>query len=571
MRVATRTLADQTFWYPTFEHLATLPQPQDTQYGRAGMTDLINILLVDDEPRNLDALELILNDPGYRLIRAESADRALRELLQNHVAAIVLDVKMPEISGFELAHLIKSNKRFRQIPIVFLTAYLLDDAHAVAGYDAGAVDYLTKPVNPLILRHKIAVFADLFRKTRALAELNDTLEQRVRERTAELERSEAALRAAAEQKDRFIATLAHELRNPLAPLRTGLDILMQRPDAPVSASSRTLGAMNRQLTHMVRLIDDLLDVSRISRGALELRLDTADLVSIVEDAIDVVRPYVERRNQTVRFETDVRVYADVDATRVSQIIVNLIHNASKFSPEEAEIRVEIEIDHHAAARIRVIDSGVGIAATDLEHVFEMFARVDGAAPTGSSGLGIGLSLGRRLAEAHGGSLTASSESEGCGSTFTLTLNGARSVRTSRAALSSGRGIRPESPASRLEIVVIEDNEDAAETLMLWLEQMGHDVKLARTGPEGLELLRGCSPQLVLCDVGLPGMDGIEVCQRLKAETSRDQPVMVALTGWGMDADRKRTRDAGFDHHLVKPVAPDKLRDIIETICLQSPQ
>ena len=239
----------------------------------------IKILLVDDENRNLDALEAILDDPTYELLRADDAEKALRLLLANDVAAIVLDVKMPVVSGFELAQMIKGTKKFRQIPIVFLTAHLLDDDHVLTGYGAGAVDYLTKPVKPQILRHKIAVFADLFRKTRALAELNEHLETRVQERTAELEKSESALRVAARQKDLFLATLAHELRNPLAPLRTGLDVLLKEHDD--ATARRTLSVMNRQLDHMVRLVDDLLDVSRISRGTLEIRREHVDLASVM--------------------------------------------------------------------------------------------------------------------------------------------------------------------------------------------------------------------------------------------------------------------------------------------------
>src|SRR6187455_498540 len=191
----------------------------------------INILLVDDEQRNLDVLEVILDDPRYRVLRADDADKALRLLLEHEIAAIVLDIKMPGVSGFELAKLIKGTKKYREIPIVFLTAYMVGDQDVIAGYGAGAVDYLTKPVNPLILRHKVAVYAELFRKTRALAELNENLEERVRERTAELERSEQALRETNAKKDQFIAVLSHELRNPLAPLRFGLGILSkQLPD-----------------------------------------------------------------------------------------------------------------------------------------------------------------------------------------------------------------------------------------------------------------------------------------------------------------------------------------------------
>ncbi|HEX7840976.1 MAG TPA: response regulator [Kofleriaceae bacterium] len=523
----------------------------------------VSILLVDDEPRNLDALEAILDDPSYRLIRADSADSALRELLQNDVAAIVLDIKMPGISGFELASLIKGMKKFRQTPIVFLTAYLLEDEDVLAGYGAGAVDYLTKPIKPAILRHKIAVFADLFRKTRALAELNDTLEQRVRQRTEDLERSEAALRDADRQKDQFLATLAHELRNPLAPLRTGLDLLVQSSEAGTPPAARVLAAMNRQLNHMVRLIDDLLDVSRISRGVLELRREPSDLGSIIRNAIDAARPFIASKQQMVEFESRAAARADVDPTRVAQIIGNLLHNASKFSASRAQLRVELTRDRDDAI-IRVIDPGIGIPAAEIERAFDMFAQVRNPSTAGGSGLGIGLALARRLAELHGGTLVGSSAGEGRGSTFTLTLKNINALPNVARAPGSANAPRP-AQNGKLEIVIIEDNDDAADTLAMWLEEMGHSVKIARTGPEGLELVRDSRPQLVLCDVGLPGMDGVEVCRQVKALAMVSQPVMVALTGWGMEADRKRTREAGFDHHLVKPVAPDKLREILSAV------
>jgi signal transduction histidine kinase len=536
--------------------------------SKIGMEEPINLLLVDDEPRNLDALEAILDDPSYHLLRADNADAALRQLLQHQVAAIVLDIKMPGVSGFELANLIKGTRKYRQIPIVFLTAYHVEDADVMAGYSAGAVDYLTKPVKPQILRHKIGVFADLFRKTRALAELNDTLELRVKQRTEELASSEAALRDANRQKDQFLATLAHELRNPLAPLRTGLDLLIQRPDAPVSASSRVLGAMNRQLDHMVRLIDDLLDVSRISRGVLELRREPTDLATVVGNAIESARPFIEKKQQAVALVSGVAVRAEVDPTRIAQIIGNLLHNASKFSPVGAEIRVELTTDRGEAV-IRVIDRGIGIPPDEIERAFDMFSQVRSARITGGSGLGIGLALARRLAELHGGALVATSEGDGRGSTFMLTLRSAAPTSATTAgddaaALSGDPGARLAS-SGKLAIVVIEDNDDAADTLAEWLETLGHSVRVARTGPEGVDLVREHRPQLVLCDIGLPGMDGVEVCRRVKAMPTGPQPVMVALTGWGMEADRKRTRDVGFDHHLVKPVAPDKLFAILKAM------
>src|SRR5262249_3180985 len=230
----------------------------------------------------------------------------------------------------------------------------------ITGYGAGAVDYLTKPINPQILRHKVAVFADLFRKTRALAELNESLEHRVRERTAELEKSEAALRAAAHQKDEFLAILAHELRNPLAPLRTGLDLVIAAREKGQPPNDKTVAAMHRQLDHMVRLIDDLLDISRISRGVLELKKERIDLAQVVHAAIEGARPFLDLRKHLVTAEVPKGVFAEADATRVTQILGNLLHNAAKFSPPKSRIEVALVLDGDRA-RITVRDSGVGIA------------------------------------------------------------------------------------------------------------------------------------------------------------------------------------------------------------------
>jgi CheY-like chemotaxis protein len=321
--------------------------------------------------------------------------------------------------------------------------------------------------------------------------------------------------------------------------------------------------MNRQLDHMVRLIDDLLDVSRISRGVLELRREPSDLASIIASAIDSAQPFLDKKQQTVQFISRPALTADVDPVRIAQIVGNLLHNASKFSPRGDRIVIEL-----AAAgsdvTVRVIDHGIGISPAEIERAFEMFSHVGGPTPASGSagpGLGIGLALARRLAELHGGELAASSEGDGSGCTFTLVLHDALVSRAAEAAPASETAAT--SPGDKLAIVVIEDNDDAADTLAAWLEHMGHSVQVARTGPDGLDLVRASRPQLVLCDIGLPGMDGVEICRHVRALPAATQPVMVALTGWGMEADRERTRDAGFDHHLVKPVAPDKLRDLLD--------
>lgn len=522
------------------------------------MIPVVNILLVDDEQRNLDALEVILDDPGYRLLRADDADKALRLLLEHEVAAIVMDIKMPGVSGFELAKLIKGTKRYREIPIVFLTAYMVGDQDVIAGYGAGAVDYLTKPVEPTILRYKIGIFAELFRKTRALSELNETLEQRVLERTAELEKSEAALRASNQQKDAFLATLAHELRNPLAPLRTGLDLLL-RVLPPAPTVNRTLAAMNRQLDHMVRLIDDLLDMSRVSRGMLELKKGRADLGAIVDAAIEAAQPFFDQRKQSCKVESEGSVFAVLDETRIAQVIGNLLHNASKYTPHGGEIGIQVSSNADAAT-IRVVDRGAGIPAGQLERVFEMFAKIERSARDANGGLGIGLALSRQLAMLHGGSLAAHSDGEGQGATFTLTLPLLDARPLDAAASDPGR-TRPDDVES-LNIVVIEDNGDAAELMELWLTQMGHQVRVAHHGLDGLTLVREGAPQVVLCDLGLPGISGLEVCERVRALQLPVQPLMVALTGWGMTEDRRRTQEVGFDHHLVKPVTAEALLAIL---------
>jgi signal transduction histidine kinase len=526
--------------------------------------DRVPILLVDDEPRNLDALEAILGDPAYRLLRAVDGDGALRILLEQDVAAIILDIQLPGMSGLELAQLIKRTKRFREIPIIFLTAHLLDERDVISGYGVGAVDYVTKPFNPQILRHKVAVFAELFRKTRALAELNETLEARVKARTAELERSEAALRESARQKDEFLAVLAHELRNPLAPIRTGVDLLLRmvQPQAPLVV--RTLRSMNRQISHVVRLIDDLLDVSRISHGMLELKNEHAELDVVVQTAVETIREAFEQKRVTLLLRTTRPIHAVVDPTRIAQIVGNLLHNALKYTSEGCIVTIEVAREGEQAV-VRVKDDGIGIPSDQLGQLFEMFVRIERRTPVAGSGAGIGLALAKRLAKMHGGDLTAYSAGEGLGTTFTLTIPALATHRSSAA--SAAASTPPTTDARPLDIVIIEDNEDAADTLTMWLEALGHRVQVARDGTSGVELVFSARPEVVLCDLGLPDIDGVEVCARIRERRAELQPLMVAMTGWGRDEDRRRTAEVGFDHHLVKPVAPEILGDLLRQIGL----
>jgi signal transduction histidine kinase len=527
------------------------------------MADAVDILLVDDEPRNLLALDAILVSPSYRLLHATNADEALRQLVEHDVAVIVLDVMMPGTDGFALAKIMRGTKRFRQTPILFVTARLMDEQEALEGYSAGAVDYLTKPINPRVLQQKIGIFVELFRARRELADLTRNLEERVAARTAELARSEARLREIDAQRTAFLATLAHELRNPLAPLRTGLDLL--KTDDASARRPALVEAMTRQLGYLVRLVDDLLDASRATRGLLQLRKAPADLADVLENALTMARPNIERRGQTLIVEGSASVRSALDETRVCQIISNLLDNASKFSPPGGEIRVALQVERGRVV-IRVRDHGAGIPPGELDKVFDLFTTIDRSGGSAGGGLGIGLALSRQLARMHGGTLEVESPGEGSGATFTLSLpiEAVDAQDPARRAAKASSGIRPVAAPRSLKVVIVEDNEDAADILAMWLLSSGHDVDVRYTGEEGVELVLRARPDAVICDLGLPDIDGAEVCRRVRLALSAP-PVMVALTGWGSEADRLRTREAGFDHHLVKPVQPEALRSLLESL------
>ena len=372
--------------------------------------------------------------------------------------------------------------------------------------------------------------------------LADTLAQAgrvIRERHQELRNEH-------EQKDRFIATLAHELRNPLAPLRTGLHILSRQP-APAIAD-RTIATMQRQLSHMVRLIDDLLDVSRVARGTLVLRREQADLKTIIGDAVASAEPHITAGGQHLVLDLPPGpVPANVDAARTCQILVNLVQNASKFTPSGGLIRIRLETTPEAHA-ISVADSGCGIAQEELGRIFDLFYQIRDDASASTPGLGIGLSLSQRLAHLHGGELRAHSEGRGHGATFTLRLpRRPEPLPEGVIPLHGGAGQLP-----ALRIMVVDDNADAAETLAAALRLEGHTVYVAHDGASALTLAGQVTADVVLLDIGMPGMDGYEVCRRLRAMASYRSARIAAVTGWGTARDRQRTAEAGFDVHLTKP-------------------
>lgn len=794
----------------------------------APMNTPINILIVDDEPKNLTVLETILGDPDYRLVRAETADQALLALVVEEFALLILDIRMPGMTGFELAQMIKERKKTARVPIIFLTAYYNEDQHVLAGYDSGAVDYLHKPVNPAILRSKVAVFAELYRKNREvgtanrallaevaerrraeqqLRDLNDTLEQRVAERAAALtlahanlretaeryrslfdgsldaifsldanglfatanpaalrligrtleelksihfldicaveqreaatkafraafclqcltldttvitaagerrdlfisgapaivdgavvgvsciardvterkrseeafkaheallrtvtdeaqvglviispehrylyangayarmlglsthelvgapvadvlpdayatqirprlehafagervtsemphpsssdttadrqfefiyqpqkdqgivksvvvvvvdlterKRMEEALRNADRRKDEFLATLAHELRNPLAPVRNAVHLLhLTVPATPVVQWARDV--IDRQTQQMTRLIDDLMDLSRISRGRIELRREHVELAKVVQSAVETSQPLIDQQAQvlTVTLPHD-RVVLDADPIRLAQVFMNLLNNASKYSEKGSCIELHAERQDSNVV-VSVKDAGIGIAANNLLTIFEMFSQVEGALSRAQGGLGIGLCLVKRLVELHGGHIEARSSGPGKGSEFVVRLP----IVVEQITPPTSNDDDKTAPLSGLRILVVDDNLDTAASLAMLLKVMGSHVRTANNGEEAVQTAEELRPHVVLCDIGLPKMNGYEVCRHIRQEPWGENMVLIAVTGWGQDDDKRKSEEAGFNRHMVKPVKPQSLMKLL---------
>jgi len=368
-----------------------------------------------------------------------------------------------------------------------------------------------------------------------------------------------ALQLADRRKDEFLATLAHELRNPLAPLRNSLAIV-QRSRDDAELFERASAVMERQLGHLVRLIDDLLDVSRISLDKLTLRLEPTDLAAVIAHAVEASRPAAERAGHAVEVHVpEIAVRLNADRARLSQVFSNLIGNACKFTPDGGRVTVEAQV-HDGNAVVSVRDDGIGIAAGDLERVFEMFSQVDESFERAHGGLGIGLTLVRRLVEMHGGSVVARSAGLGHGSEFVVTLPLA-AVQTVAAAATPDVG--DAARAQKKRMLVVDDNGDSAESLALLLALAGHETHVAHDGPEALTRADALRPDAVLLDLGLPGLNGYEVCKRLRVEAWAREIPIIAITGWGQDEDRQRSKDAGFDAHLVKPVVFEELTALLD--------
>jgi signal transduction histidine kinase/DNA-binding response OmpR family regulator len=690
-----------------------------------------NILVVDDRQDKLVVVQAILEELGQNIYTAGSGEEALRHVLARDFALILLDVNMPGLDGLETAALIRSRKRSAHIPIIFITADYADELRTARGYSLGAVDYITSPIVPEVLRAKVRVFVDLYllaeqakqqaqqrialaeekaarqaaeqasrrlaflaeaasvlaasldvaAATRELAklvvpQLADvallTLRDEGREQTevawsdagaqggvaleslaeavpawlaAALQRcrdvsrmeivtapppaaplgeaeartplsqiaeafcvpltargrtlgvltlavqgagrrfdsdalstaTDLASRAAIaldnallyrkiheedRRKNEFLAMLAHELRNPLAPISNAVHLMNVQENDP-GRLKWARDVIGRQLKQLVRLVDDLLDMSRITRGKIDLKLETLDASNVIAAAVETSRPNVDQQGHTLSIllpPEPIRMRGDY--ARVSQVLANLINNAAKYTPRGGRISVSAEREGHDVV-YRVRDSGVGIPPEFLATIFEPFTQVDRTLDRSQGGLGIGLTLVRSLVEMQGGMVTAHSGGRDHGSEFVVRFP---ALRDSEGPIVVPDAVyRSEVTAAGLRVLVVDDNRDVAETTATILRLSGCDTHVAFDGRSGLDAIERLQPDAVLLDIGLPGLDGYQVVERLRTLPAHRRTLVVAVSGYGQDEDRARSKAAGFDYHVVKPIDPAVITGLLASL------
>jgi signal transduction histidine kinase len=676
-----------------------------------------HILIVDDRLDKRVVFRTILEELDQNIVTASSGEEALRWLLDNDCAVILLDVNMPGMDGLETAELIRSRRKSAHTPIIFITAFA-DEMHTARGYSLGAVDYILSPVVPNILRSKVKALVQLHRLNAELKKRSDervalvkeqaartmaeesqrrasflaeaaqvmsssldvdtilkgssgltvpfladfaaivvteetgrprarrnasvagwetylgthqaafekTLEQLLSRAVASGERAHSErliegegappgevhafplvtrgraagallialgpsarrlsgadiglaenlagraataldncllyeeIQSADRRKNEFLATLSHELRNPLAPIRAALHML-RGGELDVARAAPLLETMERQVAQMTRLVEDLLDISRITRGVIELKSEVVDVSSEVRAALESCAGQVQAGKHEVKLNLPARpVNVKADPVRLQQVLENLLLNAAKYTDPGGRIEVSLR-QEGAEAVIEVRDNGIGIEPAKLQQVWELFVQVDDSHERTRKGLGIGLALVKDLVQRHGGKVEASSAGLGRGSTFAVRLPVASGEPTAaetpepspkeEQALSGGR-----------RILIVDDNIDAAETLAMMLEILGQQTRQAHDGREALTVAREYQPDLVFMDIGLPGISGLEACEKMRKELGMRETYLVALSGYGTEEDRRRSLEAGFDDHLVKPLDPGALPGIL---------
>ena len=501
------------------------------------------VLVLAPTSRDAQLTETLLASSGIDVRTCPTFEELLSEL--NLGAAVILlhEEALTPNNNALLKDFIDLQLPWSDLPILVLTQ---------SGADSAVVAQVIQTLGNVTLLERPIRVRTLVSAIRAAVRARERQYQ-IRSYLVDTILAEKALRLADQRKDEFIATLGHELRNPLAPLLTGLHLLkgLDGPTDPVVA------IMERQVNHLIRLVDDLLEVSRITRGLIEVRYDRVDLSFVLRSAIETSRPALQAAKHTFEVALPPTPLAIMgDSVRLTQVFANILTNAAKYTNPGGQIRLAVTHDRQQVA-ISVRDNGIGIPPGHLSSVFEMFTQVDRSSRRTQGGLGIGLTLVRSLVEMHGGKVEARSEGPGCGSEFVVWL-----------PLAIGAPARPEprpAPGTmpHRRVLIVDDNRDAADMLGALLTQMGSTIQAVHAGEAALAALESFQPEAVLLDIGMPGMDGYEVARSIRGNPKFGHILLIALTGWGQEQDQQRSRAAGFDHHFIKPLDLDRLREVLQ--------
>jgi signal transduction histidine kinase len=511
----------------------------------------LRVLLLTPTAKDAALTASVLEEAGMECVSCTSVAHVSRELEAG--AGVVLlpeEAVVPERDE-PLIDWLRAQPPWSDLPVVVLARPGADSATVAQAMDLlGNVTVLERPM-------RVAALVSAVRTALRARQR----QYQIREHLAEHRRAEELLRESDRRKDEFLAILAHELRNPLAPIRNALQILrLTQPQD--TAAEHVAEIMDRQVGLMVRLVDDLLEVSRISSGKIDLRSGAVDVSAVVHSAIETSRPLIEAGSHRLVLELPgAPLTLEGDIVRLTQVVANLLNNAAKYSDPGGEIRVSVERDADAVT-ISVRDRGKGIPPDMLPRVFELFVQLDRDNRWAQGGLGIGLTLAKTLVELHGGTLDARSDGIGRGSEFVVRLPLGNARAASRVTTDASE---PAAVLATQRILVVDDNRDAAESLSTLLALLGADVQVAFSGPEALDAVESYRPGVVLLDIGMPGMDGHEVARRIRQLPGIEDVTLIALTGWGQAEDRHRSRSAGFDHHIVKPADIHALQSLLVSL------
>lgn len=506
------------------------------------MSDFL-ILNVDDTDATRYAKSRILTKAGFTIIEAANGADAIDLARDRQPNLILLDTRLPDINGFEVCRRLKSDPATSPIAILQTSASFISLVDKINGIECGADNYLFEPIEPEELVVNITALLRLSLAERELREVD-------------------------RRKDIFLATLAHELRNPLGPIRNSIKLLKTINTSLSNKELELLDIISRQTDQMVKLVDDLLDVSRISQGKISLDIETLNVREFVEAAAESSGNLIlDRSHQLTINIFSEPLWVAGDKVRLTQIVSNLINNAAKFTPSGGQIVVDV-VKEGANVLIKVTDNGIGLDEDHVHNIFDLFVQHATTDDRAQEGLGIGLSLVKNLAHLHGGEIHVSSAGLKQGSTFTLELKLADALRDIDASqnadatenVNAAAEVK-EAPADNTKVLVIDDNEDAASTLSDLLELAGNEVKTAHSGKHGLAVATAFQPRIIFLDIGLPDMTGYEVAKAIRKTEQLNGCFLIALTGYGTEADRQMALDAGFDLHLTKPLDYEKIESI----------